>query len=153
MGDIVLTTPVVTALKAHFPDAEIDYLAEPPYIELLRHHPDIAKLIPFDRALFSKLFFRQSAAAQLALIKKLRRRKYDLAIDLFGIPRSAWFLRFTKAPILVGGCFRYRSHLYTHCFTSNFGWKTAIDFHFLALRKLGIKTAPTQPKLFLTEAE
>ncbi len=153
MGDIILTTPVVTALKAHFPDAEIDYLAEPPYIELLRHHPDIAKLIPFERARYGKLPWWKSAVVQLSLIKKLRRSKYDLAIDLLGIPRSAWFLRFTKAPIRVGGCFRYRSHLYTHCFTPEQGWKTAVDFHFLALCKLGIESAPAPPRLFLTEAE
>lgn len=153
MGDIILTIPLISALKERFPDAIIDYLAEPPYIELLKNHPKISGLISFDRKLYSQLSIIKSVKAQWELISRLRRQKYDLAIDLFGIPRSAWLLWLSGAPIRIGGCFRYRSRLYTYCFNPQKKWTTAIDFHQLALDRIGINPVLSKPELFLTKSE
>ena len=153
MGDIILTTPLVSALNEHYPEAKIDYLAEPPYIELLKNNPKISGLISFDRKLYSQLSVINSIKAQWKLIRILRQKKYDLAIDLFGIPRSAWLMWLTGAPIRVGGCFRYRSHLYTYCFNHKKNWTTAIDFHQLALNRIGILPALSKPEIFLTKNE
>ena len=40
MGDIILTTPTLNALKQVYPGAKITYLAEAPYSDLLLHHPE-----------------------------------------------------------------------------------------------------------------
>lgn len=153
MGDIILTTPIVAALKKRFPESEIDYLAEPPYIDLLQNHPSVTNLFVFDRAIYSSSTFMKNIHLQWNLIKTLRNRKYDVAIDLFGIPRSAWLLKCTKAPIRIGGCFRYRSHLYSHCFSTNQDWRTAVDFHNLSLKRIGIYEALEPPKIYLTTSE
>ena len=153
MGDIILTTPLISALKKQYPDAVIDYLAEPPYIELLKNHPEISGLISFDRKLYSQLSIIKSLKAQWKLITRLRRQKYDLAIDLFGIPRSAWLMWVSGAPIRIGGCFRYRSHLFTHCFKTQKKRISAINFHQLALDRIGIAPALSKPELFLAENE
>ena len=74
MGDIILTTPAVRALKQAYPDAKITYLAEAPYSELLFHHPDIDDVLTVkknDKTAMHKLFL------------KLITTRFDIAIDLF----------------------------------------------------------------------
>ncbi len=39
MGDVILTTPLVKALRQKYPRAEIHYLTRPAYAELLAHNP------------------------------------------------------------------------------------------------------------------
>ena len=153
IGDIILTTPLLAALKKQFPKSEIDYLAEPPYIDLLQNHPLISNLYSFNKTFYANSSFLKSFQSQWDLIQRLRNRKYDLAIDLFGIPRSALLIKLTKASVRVGGCFRYRSHLYTHCFKTNQDWKTAIDFHNLALKRIGISKNLEPPKIYLSKLE
>ena len=41
IGDIVLTFPVVTALKEKFPDAHVSYLSKDSFIQLLSANKDI----------------------------------------------------------------------------------------------------------------
>jgi len=52
MGDVVLTTSILPILAKHFPNAKIDYLAEPPYVDLLQNHPLISNLFSFDKIIF-----------------------------------------------------------------------------------------------------
>ncbi|RKY81013.1 lipopolysaccharide heptosyltransferase II [candidate division KSB1 bacterium] len=157
MGDVILTTPVISSLKEALPQAEISYLVEPPYDALLQHNPDIHGIIPFQRHRYDHCNWVTSLRLQWQLVQRLREKRFDLAIDLFGIPRSAWFVFFTGAPIRIGGKFRYRHHLYTHTFDTETGWQTAIEFHYLALKTLGLgqinQIVRSQPKVYLTSKE
>ena len=44
MGDVILTTPRVKALRQKYPGAEIHYLTRPAYAELLAHNPHLNAL-------------------------------------------------------------------------------------------------------------
>jgi ADP-heptose:LPS heptosyltransferase len=44
MGDIVLTTPLLRALRQSYPQAEIHYLTRPSYASLLQHNPHLTAL-------------------------------------------------------------------------------------------------------------
>jgi len=44
MGDIVLTTPLLRALRQSYPQAEIHYLTRPAYAPLLQHNPHLTAL-------------------------------------------------------------------------------------------------------------
>ena len=48
MGDILLTTPLVRAIRARHPDAWITYLTKTPFLGLLEHNPRINQLIGYD---------------------------------------------------------------------------------------------------------
>ena len=77
MGDIVLTSPVTRQLSRICPDAEIDFLTREEYASLARALPGIVQVQRFEpeRGLW-------------ALVARLRRRRYDLVIDLHGSIRS-----------------------------------------------------------------
>ena len=104
LGDVVLSLPLVDAIRAHAPGVEVDYLTRRPAADLLARD---------DR--FSRVWaLEKGARATLSLIRALRSRAYSAVIDLYSNPRSAWLSWATGARVRVGGNRRGRRHLYTH---------------------------------------
>lgn len=144
MGDIILTTPLLAALKQNFPDAKISYLAEKPYISLLENHPYVDELLPLKR----------SDSGQTAkLYAQVLFKKFDLAIDLFGNPRSALLTWLSGAKMRIGGDFRGRRHFYSHPIKNDGSPKTAIEFHLFYLAPLNLSFTPTKPTIYPTKSE
>ena len=144
MGDIVLTTPLVNALRQAYPGAEITYLAETPYISLLEHHPDVSETITLDR---------HSTFDQAKTVLRLLRRRFDIAIDLFGNPRSAVLTFLSGARRRIGGHFRGRRHFYTDTIKDDGRDKTAIQFHLDYLNPLSIRYQTIDPYIRITAEE
>ena len=128
LGDLCLTTPVLDHLRRHAPQAEIDYLAEAPYAPVLEDDPRIDHLLVAPRS--------ATPAETWGLIRRLRGRRYDLALDLFCNPRSAVWTAASGATVRVGyGGKRWRSRAYTHPVTPRA--RRAVDFHLESLTRLG----------------
>ena len=90
LGDIVLALPALSALRKSFPDAKISWLVRPEFAALLKNHPYLTEIIPFDRKFLGKAWCNPRAfGALLSLVAKLRRSKFDLTIDLQGLFRTA----------------------------------------------------------------
>ena len=49
LGDIMHSLPVLTALRQRFSEAHITWVVNRIYEPLLRHHPDLNHVLPFDR--------------------------------------------------------------------------------------------------------
>jgi predicted lipopolysaccharide heptosyltransferase III len=109
IGDVVFTTPLVHALRRHYPDAHIAYLVEPSAAPVLRGNPHLNDLIVAPRRRGSGRLLDD-----LALAQRLRRERFDVAIDLHGGPRAAWLTRATGARMRIGYDMPWRSWIYTH---------------------------------------
>ena len=51
IGDVVFTTPIVRALRGHYPNARLTYLVESPAAPVLRHNPHLNELLVIPRGL------------------------------------------------------------------------------------------------------
>jgi ADP-heptose:LPS heptosyltransferase len=84
LGDLILTTPVLAALKEHAPDAQITMMVGPWSSEIVARHPALDRLLICAFPGFSRA--SQGALAPYKLLfstaRQLRRGKYDLAINL-----------------------------------------------------------------------
>jgi ADP-heptose:LPS heptosyltransferase len=84
LGDLVLTTPVLHALKQHVPNAQITMMVGPWSSEIVARHPDIDRLLTCPFPGFQRA--PQGALAPYILLltvaKQLRRGQFDLAINL-----------------------------------------------------------------------
>jgi len=96
-GDVILTTPVITALARKYPGARITAVVGPRAKSVLQRSPDIHKIVIYDK--------KASLWGKLKFIAELRKVKYDRVVDLrnTAIPflvscgkKTPLFRKFTK---------------------------------------------------------
>lgn len=73
VGNVLLTTPLLSALKTAYPEAELDVLVAASKVRILE---GLAHPIPFEKRAFFVRPWRL-----LAQIRRLRARRYDVVID------------------------------------------------------------------------
>jgi len=119
LGDVVMSTVVLRALRDGDPDLKLGYLCEDAYAPVLEGHPDLHRL----HRLGSRRRGPDAAARGAgggggdsfsAMVSRLSSARYDLAVDLFFNPRSAVLLRAAGIPARIGGARSWRRRLYTH---------------------------------------
>ena len=115
LGDIVHALPVLTALRARFPAARITWVVNSAYEPLVRNHPDLTDTLCFDRGAFKKGIWHATRYA-LSFARELRRRRFDLVVDLQGLLRTGLMCLATGAPVRVGfaGAREGSRYAYTH---------------------------------------
>jgi predicted lipopolysaccharide heptosyltransferase III len=108
IGDVVFTTPAVRALRQRFPDSHLAYVVEPAAAPVVERNPHLNEVIvaPRSRGL-------RGVAADLALGRRLRTARYDVAIDFHGGPRASLLTWLSGAPVRIGYQILGRSWMYT----------------------------------------
>src|SRR5262245_31205234 len=91
-GDVLLSSPVLSLLKARAPQLEIDALVYDDTMPMLEGHPALSRLYFVGRK------WRERSAVQRFFLEKhlldsLRARKYELLVHLSEQPRGAWLAR------------------------------------------------------------
>src|SRR5258708_2801956 len=108
IGDVVFTTPAIRALRRHYPDAKISYIVEEDAAPVVRTNPHLDDVIVVCRP-----HAPGRLRADLALARKLRAARYDLAIDFHCGPRSSLLTWLSGAPQRIGFEVAGRSWMYT----------------------------------------
>lgn len=141
MGDNIMTTPVITALKKGCPQASLTYVVEQPFREIVEGNPYLSRIIVLPR--------KQKSRDLIKSIKQIRKTKYDVLIDLFGGPKAAWITLFTKARLKIGYAVRYKSFIYDRRISrsSKKGPIHSVENHINLVRALGIEVNPIPPLL------
>jgi ADP-heptose:LPS heptosyltransferase len=108
IGDVVFTTPAVTAIRDAFPEAHLTYLVEPAAAAVVRGHPGIdrVQVAPHVRGW-------RRLAADAALARAIRRERYDLVVDFHGGPRASFLTWASGARRRVGYAVKGRAWMYT----------------------------------------
>src|SRR5262249_48194053 len=87
-GAIIQSLPVLTALRRRYPHAHITWVVNQSYAPLLHGHRDLDDVLPFDRRA-SHGGWGRAIRSWRDFLGELRRRRFDLAIDLQGLFRTA----------------------------------------------------------------
>lgn len=138
IGDVILATPAVRALRRQFPDARIDFLAEPACGAVLAGNPHINEVLSYD------------PARALRWLLEIRRRRYDWVIDFLGNPRTCTICAFAGAALRAGPGDVYWKFGYNHVFSTFPEPSYAALEKMLRLKELGvaIDTNDHLPELF-----
>jgi ADP-heptose:LPS heptosyltransferase len=104
IGDVVFTTPALAALRHHFPHAHLTYLVEPLAAPVVASNPRVDDVIVAPRT---------HLLSDLALGRRLRAARYDLAIDFHGGPRASLLTWLSGAAVRVGYDVPGRGWMYT----------------------------------------
>ena len=142
LGDIVLTTPAIRAIRAHFPNAYIAMLVAKQSADILQQNPHLNEIIQFNRSVKDK-----DTGEMLRIIRILRQRKFALTFDFQRKFRTELLMYFSGASERIG-----KGKLCTIRVPEQ-GNKHAIEHYFDLLHAAGIPAENRQLELFLAESE
>lgn len=97
LGDVVLTTSAIALLKKAYPQAKITMLVRPVVREAVENNPVIDDVLIFDYKAKEN-----SWGKMWAMVKEIRRRKFDLAISFDRKSRPAILCWLAGIPVRVG---------------------------------------------------
>jgi len=152
-GDVLLSSPVFSVLKAHATHAEIDALVYRETAPMLTNHPAITAMHLIDRD-WKRHGIVSHATNEWQLLRALRERRYDLLVHLTEHPRGAWLrqalgVRLAVAPRRTDAS-RYWKRAFTHYYALPRGTRRhTVELNIDALRRLGIQPATDALKLVL----
>lgn len=150
IGDAVMTTPALLAVRETFPAAEITLLANPLVGQLLQGHPAVDHVLYFDRK-----GQHRGLAGRLRLGRQLRHECFDLALILPNSFDSALVPWLARIPQRWGKASDGRSWLLTNCFhdQSTALLEHEVYYYLRLMAYFGIKGSVTMPLLTTTAAE
>src|SRR5262245_37058736 len=111
LGDVVHAIPVAAALRRAFPDARIDWLVSAKHREML----DLVAVID-RRLVINDRSDARGGSSMLRAIRELRAARYDVAIDLQGLIKSALLARASGAARVIGFSAAYARERFARLF-------------------------------------
>src|SRR3989442_8505715 len=140
VGDVLLATPVLSRLRESFPKAHLAMLVNPGTEDVVRDHPALDEVL---------VLARGGLARQWRFVQDLRRRRFDLVIDLTDGDRSALLSWLCGAPVRLGynSEGRWRGVLYTQVVAGDRFSMHTVRYHLKALEVLGLAGPPPAPIL------
>jgi len=97
LGDIFHAIPAVHNLQVAL-DAEVDWVTQPEYVDLVRCFPMVSTVISFPR----RKFWSQAGE----LVRAVREKRYDYVVDLQGLIKSAIVARVARGGKRMGPSFQ-----------------------------------------------
>lgn len=99
IGDIVHALPSLAAIRRSLPEAEIGWAVDRRFAEILRGNELIDHLIELDlRSLSGGNVIEELLLDITSQLRVLRKLRFDVAIDLQGLLKSASIMRYSGAP-------------------------------------------------------
>jgi heptosyltransferase-2 len=151
IGDVVLATPTIRALRQSFPDAYLAALVRPATEPVLRHNPHLNEILIDDwEAVHAgrRGFFHR--------LRMLRRRRFDTALLLLPTERHAWMTFLAGIRLRVGvGTKLYQVLTFTRSVSRRkyIPLRHEADYCLDLARRIGATGDGLASEVFLTHAE
>ncbi len=99
LGDVVQALPVARLVRAHHPEARIDWFLNRELSPLLEGDPDLHRVVPFDRkGWVGPLGWPEAWST----VRGLRAERYDWVIDLQSLARTGTIAWLAKGALTIG---------------------------------------------------
>ncbi len=100
LGDVVHNMPVIADIRRRHPDAQIDWLVEESFIDLVQLVEGVRRAIPFSLRRWRKRLFSLDNWREIGAFRRaLAAEKYDLVIDCQGLVKTAWVASWARGPL------------------------------------------------------
>ena len=151
IGDVLFSTPLVRAVRRAFPDVYLAYLCNRRTEDILRHNAHLDELFVYEKDDLIALW-RQSKRLGLralaSLLRQIRRRRFDMAVDLSLGDRYSFLLAVLGVPRRIGFGFRRRGHFLTHRVAiEGYQDRHVVEYYATLLEWIGIRLLDAQLEL------
>lgn len=126
IGDIVLTSPVVRAMKDQFPQWELHYLTKRKFNSIVELNPNISKVYTIEESIDE-------------VIKELKLEKYDHILDLHHNIRTASLISKLNAPSSTFRKLNVKKWLLVNLKVDRLPKIHIVDRYFEAAERLGVR--------------
>lgn len=148
IGDVLMTTPMLRALRKGMPKTEIVYIVGRQSASVLENNPNVDRIVPFDARVALEKDFR----SMLAFSAKIRSENFDAAFVLDKSYLASLFAYVCRIPVRMGFDRYGEGFANTHKITYG-NLRHEIDYYLDLLRFLKIKPSGRRMEIFLTAKE
>lgn len=143
IGDVVLATPVLRALREQFQDAHLSMAVNPGTEDVIKWNADLNEVL---------VVAREGLIAEFRFLREIRRRRFDCVIDLTDGDRAAILTWLSGAPVRIGfnNERRWRGLLYTTIVPMMLDKTHMVEYHLEAVRALGYEPKVSLPVLHVS---
>lgn len=145
VGDAVMTTPVVRAVRSNFPRARITVLAKPWVVPVYQNNPHVDHVMVYENQGRHKM-----GLGTLRLAKDMRFQRFDLAILMQNAFEAALLAFLARIPERLGYNTDARAMLLNRCIKMDPSLKKGhlIDYYLAILSSAGLDIAGRELELY-----
>ena len=144
IGDVLFSTPLVKALREHFPDSFIGYICNKRSEALLTTNPNIDEVFVFEKDDFKELWSKskwKTIQEFLKLLRAIRARKVNIVIDLSLGHQYSLISLIIGVRQRIGFNYKNRGRFLTHKIDiEGYDSKHIVDYYLSLLQFLDIRT-------------
>lgn len=97
LGDVVHNMPMIADILRAYPDAQIDWVVEEAYVNLVRLNTGVRNIIPYALRRWRKSLLSASTRAEMrAFHQRLREEEYDVVFDTQGLLKTGVVMRMAR---------------------------------------------------------
>ncbi len=142
LGDLILTTPLIKAVKKKYSDSKLSVLVIPQTAELLKNNPYVDEVIIYDKRGTEK-----SLNSFFQLVNRIKQSKFDLALVPHRSYRSSFLVFLSKIPERIGFDKNQASFFLTKKITYQKNWHE-IERNLSLIESDGLRIEEKYPELF-----
>jgi len=129
IGDVLLTLPVVQAIKRELAECEVSFLVERVAAPLVQRNKAVDRVLVRDRT--------RGFIGDLGLVRTIRALSFDVVLDFIKIPSSGCFSLLSRAPVRIAVDHSLRRYFYSHTIEPRLSCGYAVDEKLVLLKALG----------------
>lgn len=157
IGDVLFSTPSIEVVKKNFPDSYIAYICNIRTKEILETNPDINEIFVFEKDVYRALW-KESRVKFLksftGFLKKIKKKKFDLAIDYSLGHQYSLFLMLMGVRNRIGFNYKGRGRFLTQRIDfAGFDDKSIADYYLDVLGLMGLNINEARIKLWPTKED
>ncbi len=147
IGDVILTTPLIKAVKQKFPHSKLSVLVIPQTAELLNNNPYVDDVLTYDKRGQEK-----SLNSFFQLVNRIKQSKFDLALVPHRSYRSSFLVFLSKIPERIGFDKNQASFFLTRKVIYQKNWHE-IERNLALIESNGLNLKEKLPELFPDETD
>ena len=142
IGDIILSTVILENLAEYYPYAQIDYLTENFARASVENNPLVKNVLTMNEGEFP-----------LIVALRIKKKKYDLILDLWSNPRTAQITFLSGVKYRVGFAYRGRKYAYNILATGERGIHHSAEHNLEILKPLNVPVNTKRIHFYVSEKD